>query len=100
MGKTKDQDLTSLGKDVAEKDIVSQLGSRFEQDEIYSRIGQTIIVAINPSRQLDICSDSNAKNIGNAVKDGKDRDAHVFELAANSYFDMVRDKEDQSLLFL
>eukprot|EP00158_Paraphelidium_tribonemae_P009453 Partr_v1_DN28871_c0_g1_i1_m33284 putative Chitin Synthase len=104
MGRSKpsasDEDLTSLDQPTSEKSIVTWLGERFAKDLIYSRIGQDILVSVNPGKPLEQCSDSNAKTIGNAVKDGKERQAHVFELAASAYFDMITDKKDQSLLFM
>ena len=100
MSKKKDEDLISLGADAGDKQIVELLGDRFAKDNIYTRIGQKIVVSVNPYKPIELCSDSTAKNIGNAVKDGKDRQPHVFEVAASAYFDMLKDKQNQSLFFI
>ena len=92
--------ITLVGDEGTDNKITLVFEDKFSRQEIYTRIGQNIIVALNPGKTLEICSDSNAKTIGNAVKDGKERSAHVFELAASSYYDLVKDREDQSLIFL
>jgi chitin synthase len=80
--------------------VTAVLSSRFARDEIYTRVGQSIIVAVNPCKSVEICSDDHVKSIGNAVKDGKERPAHLFELAANSYFSLIKDGRNQGILFL
>jgi myosin heavy subunit len=96
---TQSDDLISIDNP-NDKSIVAHLSGSFNRDCTYFRIGESILLSLNPGRPLEQNSDSNAKTIGSAVKDGKDRQAHVFELAANAYFNMKTDKEDQSIIFL
>lgn len=95
-----DDDLVSLGADPKESQITAKLNDRFSKENIYTKIGESILVAVNPYRQLDLNSDESAREYGNAVKDGSDRGPHIFETAASAYYNMLRSKQDQSIMFL
>lgn len=95
------EDLINLSEQkLNENDITAALNDRFSKDECYTRIGQRIVVAVNPNKKIESNSSTVAKQIGNAVKDGQERKAHIYELTASAYYDLVKTKSNQSILFM
>ena len=80
--------------------IASALSERFTKDFIYTRIGQSHLVAVNPWKTLESCADSVVKIYASAFKEGLERDPHAFELAAHTYYEMMWTKRDQSIVVL
>lgn len=80
--------------------IVKKLNDRFTKDQIYSRIGEDILVSVNPNRPLELNAEGNTKAYNISLKEGYDRDPHVFELAASTYYQMKETKLDHSMVFL
>lgn len=87
-------------QDLNDSEITALLNDRFSKDQIFTRIGQRALISVNPCKPLESNSDAAAKSAGNAVKEGEDRQAHLFEMAATCYYDMLKNKADQSITFV
>lgn len=94
-----ENDLIYLGTS-SEAELVNVLNERFARDKVYTRIGERVLVAVNPNKPLENGTESSLKAICSAVKDGTEREPHVFELASNAYYTMTNSKQDQAILFL
>jgi myosin heavy subunit len=100
MGKSdKNQDLTTAGE-LDEVKLTSLLEQKFSKDETYTKVGRNMIISLNPFKPLESNSDANSKSFGSAVKDGQETAPHIFELTANAYYNMIKDRKDQSILFM
>jgi myosin heavy subunit len=100
-------DLIYVAAEGGDLAISQMLKERFLQASTYTRLGQSMLVSMAPLRDqlasspvLTASDDTNMKAFASAVKEGLDREPHLFELAAQVYQDMVRTKEDQSMVFL
>lgn len=95
------EDLASLAV-VSEDAIVAQLQDRWSRDQVYTRIGADVLVAVNPVKAVASSTDDTCKQYANSAKDTNlDKAAlppHVFEMAASAYYHMLRTKTDQSLV--
>ncbi|KAI0315785.1 glycosyltransferase family 2 protein [Amylostereum chailletii] len=90
--------LSSISDDV----IVSCLRERFLSDNIYTNIGTSSLVAVNPHKYVPSNADSvmhkYAAEYRNTIE-GVDRlPPHIFQLANNAYYHMRRTTQDQSIL--
>jgi hypothetical protein len=78
------------------------LRDRYLLDSLYTSLGPSSLVAINPHKFVHANSDSTLANYGQDhrnTEDGRDvLPPHVFALAGNAYFDMRRTGRDQSIL--
>lgn len=95
-----EDDIVASIPDAGVSELVKYLNKRFSKDEVYSRIGQKILVTVNPNKPLENSSDKSMKSICSAVKDGQPREPHMFELASNCYYEMAGSRTNQSILFL
>ncbi|KAJ7647442.1 glycosyltransferase family 2 protein [Roridomyces roridus] len=91
--------LSSVSDDV----IVACLRERFMADAIYTDLGSSALVALNPHKYVSSSSDSVLYNYAAEYRDTNDQKLplppHIFQLANNAYFHMKRTSQDQSIVF-
>ncbi|KAG6333627.1 hypothetical protein ID866_5463 [Astraeus odoratus] len=91
--------LSPLSDDV----IVSCLRERFMSDTIYTRIGSSTLVAVNPHKYVPSNADSVLHKYAAEYRDTSPQKTllppHIFQLANNAYYHMRRTTQDQSILF-
>jgi chitin synthase len=94
-------DLSALSP-VSDDIIVSCIRERFMSDNIYTYIGTSALVAINPHKYVPTNSDSVMHKYAAEHRDTSEgREVlppHIFQLANNAYYHMRRTSQDQSLL--
>lgn len=94
-------DLTTLAP-VNEDIIVSCIRERFMSDTIYTNIGSSALVAVNPHKYIPSNSDAVLHKYAAEYRDtspGKTPlPPHIFQLANNAYYHMRRTTQDQSIL--
>lgn len=94
-------DLTTLSP-ISEDIIVSCLRERFMSDLIYSNIGTSAIVAVNPHKYVPSNSDAVLQKYAAEYRDVTASKVllppHIFQLANNAYYHMRRTTQDQSIL--
>ncbi|CCM03060.1 uncharacterized protein FIBRA_05180 [Fibroporia radiculosa] len=87
---------------VSEDIIVTCLRERFMSDNIYTHIGSSAVVAINPHKYIPSNSDAVLHKYAAEYRDtspNKERlGPHIFQLANNAYYHMRRTTQDQSIL--
>ena len=90
--------LNAISDDV----IVSCLRERFLSDNIYTNIGSSALVAVNPHKYISSNADSvlhkYAGEYRNTVEGTERLPPHIFQLANNAYYHMRRTTQDQSIL--
>jgi myosin heavy subunit len=86
-------------EDISPAKITKHVQERFSKDQIYTRIGEKVLLVLNPFKTLPSSSDDVMKSIKSAVKCGEERQAHIYEMAANAYFQTIRSKKDHAILF-
>ncbi|KAJ7203401.1 P-loop containing nucleoside triphosphate hydrolase protein [Mycena rebaudengoi] len=91
--------LSSLSDDV----IVACLRERFMADTIYTNIGTSGLVAVNPHKYVSTNADSvmhkYAPEYCDSKEDKETLPPHIFQLANNTYYHMRRTTQDQSIIF-
>ncbi|KAI0062534.1 glycosyltransferase family 2 protein [Artomyces pyxidatus] len=94
-------DLTTLSP-ISDDIIVSCLRERFMSDTIYTNIGTSALVALNPHKYVSSNADSILHKYAAEYRntaDGKERlPPHIFQLANNAYYHMRRTTQDQSII--
>lgn len=94
-------DLSTLST-VSDDIIVSCLRERFMTDNIYTNIGTSALVAINPHKYVPTNSDAVMHKYAAEYRDTSDTKEplppHIFQLANNAYYHMRRTTQDQSIL--
>ncbi|EIW53333.1 glycosyltransferase family 2 protein [Trametes versicolor FP-101664 SS1] len=95
-------DLATLSP-VSEDIIVSCIRERFMNDNIYTSIGTSGLVAVNPHKYVPSNSDAvlhkYAAEYRDTSPDNTRLPPHIFQLANNAYYHMRRTAQDQSMLF-
>ncbi|KAF7335174.1 Glycosyltransferase family 2 protein [Mycena sanguinolenta] len=95
-------DLASL-QGVSDDTIVSCLRERFMSDTIYTAVGSSGLVALNPHKYVSSSSDAVMHKYAQNYRDtheGKEQlPPHIFQLANNAYYHMRRTTQDQSIVF-
>ncbi|KAF8625844.1 hypothetical protein AX17_006740 [Amanita inopinata Kibby_2008] len=85
--------------------IVACLRERFMSDIVYTGIGTSALVALNPHKYVSSNSDSVLQKYATEYRDTSERDKgqslppHIFQLANNAYYHMKRTTQDQCILF-
>jgi chitin synthase len=96
------QDLSTLSP-VSDDIIVSCLRERFMSDTIYTNIGTSALIAVNPHKYVSTNSDSVLQKYAAEYRDtSQDKEIlppHIFQIANNAYYHMRRTTQDQCLLF-
>lgn len=95
-------DLSKL-ESSSEEDLTTVLKSRYEQDYIYTRIGDQVLVSVNPNKSLSLCSDAHSLDCVAEYKDISGQNAgqlspHIFQLVNQTYLHMRRTGVDQSII--
>ncbi|KDQ13770.1 glycosyltransferase family 2 protein [Botryobasidium botryosum FD-172 SS1] len=98
-------DLRDLAKlpSISDDIIVACIRDRFYSDMIYTSIGPSAIVAVNPHRYVTSNADSVLMQYASEYRDTSEdkiyRAPHVFQLTNNAYYRMRRTGQDQCILF-
>jgi len=94
-------DLASLSA-ISDDVIVTCLRERFMADNIYTSIGSSALVAVNPHKYVASNADSVLQKYAVAYRDTAENKTplppHIFQLANNAYYHMRRTAQDQSLI--
>ena len=109
MGKKKNTSPTAEDKidlsaiqNITQESITSTLRERYQKDNIYTRINNSALVAVNPYKPLPIFSDSTIQEYVADYKDTSGQRAslppHAFQLASQAYLHMRRTGQDQSII--
>ena len=90
--------LSSISDDI----IVSCLRERYAKEVIYTSIGSSAIVALNPHQYVPSNADTiltkYAAEYRNTSPDKEYLPPHIFQLANNAYYHMRRTQQDQCIL--
>ncbi|KAG9050905.1 hypothetical protein FS842_011290, partial [Serendipita sp. 407] len=91
--------LQNVNDDVAS----AVLRDRFLTDTIYTAVGSSAIVALNPHKYVTCNSDaaltSYAHEYRETAQNKTRHPPHIFQLANNAYYNMRRTSQDQSIIF-
>ena len=94
-------DLASLSP-VSDDVIVTCLRERFMTDTIYTSIGSSALVAVNPHKYVSSNADSILQKYAAEYRDTSETKSplppHIFQLANNAYYHMRRTAQDQSII--
>jgi chitin synthase len=90
--------LPSISDDI----ILSCLRERFLADNIYTAIGSSVLVSLNPYKFVGSNADSTLTSYAVEYRDTAEektyRPPHMFQLANNAYYHMRRTGQDQNIL--
>ncbi|KAJ3056155.1 hypothetical protein HK097_007879 [Rhizophlyctis rosea] len=96
------EDLVLLGS-TREEDIITNIRDRYARNQVFTRIGATTVLAVNPVKTLESFSDNTSNEYAKWAKDtSEDKQplpAHIFDLAASAFNHMLRNQQDQSIIF-
>ncbi|KAH7883110.1 glycosyltransferase family 2 protein [Phlebopus sp. FC_14] len=94
-------DLSSLSP-VSDDIIVSCLRERFMSESIYTSVGTSSLVVVNPHKYVPSNADSVLQKYAADYRDTSENKLplppHIFQLANNAYYHMRRTVQDQSIL--
>lgn len=83
--------------------IVACLRERFMADNVYTSVGTSALVALNPHKYVSSNADSIMQKYAAEYRDTAGHNEklppHIFQLANNAYYHMRRTSQDQSILF-
>ncbi|KAK4513629.1 uncharacterized protein ATC70_005633 [Mucor velutinosus] len=88
-------------ENITEESIVNTLRDRFLQDQIYTRVRNSLLVVINPYKdsRADIQETSEQYLAEYKTTDGREkRPVHIFQHINQAYFHMRRTGSDQSIV--
>lgn len=95
-------DLCSLSP-VSDDIIVACLRERFMADSIYTGVGTTGVVSLNPHKYLSSTSDAVLQKYAAAYRNTSEQKEelppHIFQIANNAYYHMRRTAQDQCIVF-
>jgi len=95
-------DLSKLSP-VSDDIIVACLRERFMTDTIYTSIGASGLVALNPHKYVSSNADSVLHKYAADYRDPSDHKEplppHIFQIANNAYYHMRRTTQDQCFVF-
>lgn len=86
---------------ITEESIVNTLRDRFLQDQIYTRVRNSLLVVINPYKdsRADIQETSEHYLAEYKTTDGREKlPVHIFQHINQAYFHMRRTGSDQSIV--
>ena len=90
--------LSSISDDI----IVSCIRERFMADTIYTNVGTSALVAVNPHKYVPSNSDAVLQKYAAEYRDTAHPKVplppHIFQLANNAYYHMRRTQQDQCIL--
>jgi chitin synthase len=95
-------DLSKL-QNVTEDMFFACLRERFLKDIIYTSLGSSALIAVNPHKYVTCNSDASLATYAHEYRDTSPAKVlnppHIFQLANNTYYNMRRTSQDQSILF-
>lgn len=95
-------DLTTL-EPISDDLLVATLRERFMADTVYTNIGSSFLVALNPHKYVPSNSDSVLHKYAAEFRDPsplkEPLPPHIFQKANNAYYNMRRTGQDQSIVF-
>ena len=84
--------------------IAACLRERFLKDSIYTHVGSSAIVAVNPHKYIASSSDAVLVTYAQEYRDTSPtkiyKEPHVFQIANNAYYNMRRTGQDQCILLM
>ncbi|OZJ01560.1 hypothetical protein BZG36_05384, partial [Bifiguratus adelaidae] len=83
---------------LTDESLYSTLSSRYRKDLIWTRLGSTGLVSINPYKPLIHTNDEHLATHVEAYRQGGELQAHIYELATRIFFSMRRSGLDQSVV--
>jgi myosin heavy subunit len=102
MSSKADDDHTHLRRPINKSAITQNLHTHYEKNLIFSAIGSTISLSLNPRKQLDSTSDAVQQlYLAHAHDTTPDRlplPEHLFSLADRVYLRMVEEEQDQAII--
>ena len=100
-GRTTEDDLAALPS-ISDDIIVSILRDRFLSDVIYTGIGTSALIAVNPHKFVTSNADSALVEYAAEYRETSEEKErlppHIFQIANNAYYHMRRTSQDQSIL--
>lgn len=94
-------DLATLPS-VSDDIIVACIRERFMADNIYTNVGTSALVAVNPHKYVSSNSDAVLQKYAAEYRDTSPSKTplppHIFQLANNAYYHMRRTTQDQCML--
>jgi chitin synthase len=100
-GRATEDDLAALPS-ISDDIIVSTLRERFLTDVIYTSIGTSALVALNPHKYVTSNADSVLVDYAAEYRETNEEKQHlpphIFQIANNAYYHMRRTSQDQSIL--
>ncbi|KAJ3510325.1 hypothetical protein NLJ89_g4744 [Agrocybe chaxingu] len=95
-------DLTKLSP-ISDDIVVACLRERFMTDTIYTSIGTSSLVALNPHKYVSSNADSILHKYAAEYRDSSEQKErlppHIFQIANNAYYHMRRTTQDQCIVF-
>ena len=95
-------DLSKLSP-ISDDIIVACLRERFMTDTIYTSIGASGLVAVNPHKYISSNADSILQKYAAEFRNSSEHKEllppHIFQIANNAYYHMRRTTQDQSIVF-
>ncbi|KAK0460456.1 glycosyltransferase family 2 protein [Desarmillaria tabescens] len=95
-------DLSKLSP-ISDDIIVACLRERFMNDNVYTAVGTSALVALNPHKYIPSNSDSVMQKYAAEYRDTSQNQEpmppHIFQMANNAYYHMRRTTQDQCMLF-
>lgn len=98
-------DLSKL-QNLTEDVFVACLRERFLHDHIYTALGSSALVALNPHKYVGSNSDAELAAYAHEYRDSNPgkmsslKPPHIFQLANNAYYNMRRTSQDQSIMLV
>ncbi|PPQ71372.1 hypothetical protein CVT26_006274 [Gymnopilus dilepis] len=95
-------DLSQLSP-ISDDIVVACIRERFMTDIIYTNVGTSAIVALNPHKYVSSNADSILHKYAAEYRDSSEHKErlppHIFQLANNAYYHMRRTTQDQAIVF-
>ncbi|KAJ3168219.1 hypothetical protein HDU88_001658 [Geranomyces variabilis] len=87
----------------SDESILANIKDRYSRNQIFTRIGAGALVVVNPVKTLESFSDNTSAQYADWAKDTSEDKvalpAHIFDLAASVFYHMLRNQQDQSVVF-
>ena len=87
----------------SDESILANIKDRYSRNQIFTRIGAGALVVVNPVKTLESFSDTTSAQYADWARDTSEDKvalpAHIFDLAASVFYHMLRNQQDQSVVF-
>ncbi|KAJ3187299.1 hypothetical protein HDU85_006587 [Gaertneriomyces sp. JEL0708] len=88
---------------ISEELVLANIKDRYTRNQIFTRIGAQTLLVVNPVKTLESFSDLASKEYADWAKDTHEEKmplpAHIFDMAASVFYHMLRNQQDQSVVF-